>query len=184
MTNVMGSKSALNSGQMICFAVYWIINCAFLFVPIPRMKKLVYVKTTVFFLATVAFVVWIMQVAGNEAASLNQPSVASGADKKWLIIRFFFLGIAQCGTFTSNAADLQRYARRPNDVLLGQIVGFPLSNCVVGVLGNLIAVATRPAFGEVSYTLRSASTATRADANIFYYSSSGTRKIPSSRGPH
>lgn len=147
----MGPKSALNSGQMICFAVYWIINCAFLFVPIPRMKKLVYVKTTVFFLATVAYVVWIMQVAGNDAASLNEPSVASGADKKWLIIRFFFLGIAQCGTFISNAADLQRYARRPNDVLLGQIVGFPLSNCVVGVLGNLIAVATRPAFGEFEW---------------------------------
>jgi NCS1 family nucleobase:cation symporter-1 len=147
----MGTRSALNSAQMLCFAIYWIINCAFLFIPIPRMKKLVYVKTTVFFLATIAYVIWIMQVADNDSAMINQPSVASGSSKKWLIIKFFFLGIAQCGTFIANAADLQRYARKPNDVLIGQIVGFPLSNCLVGVLGNLIAVATTPALGAFEW---------------------------------
>jgi NCS1 family nucleobase:cation symporter-1 len=147
----MGTKSALNSAQMLCFAIYWIINCAFLFIPIPRMKNLVYVKTTVFFLATIAYVVWIMQVGGNNSSMINQPSVSSGSSKKWLIIKFFFLGIAQCGTFIANAADLQRYARKPNDVLIGQIVGFPLSNCLVGVLGNLIAVATTPALGAFEW---------------------------------
>jgi NCS1 family nucleobase:cation symporter-1 len=147
----MGTKSALNSAQMLCFAIYWIINCAFLFIPIPRMKNLVYVKTTVFFLATIAYVVWIMQVGGNNSSMINQPSVSSGSSKKWLIIKFFFLGIAQCGTFIANAADLQRYARKPNDVLIGQIVGFPLSNCLVGVLGNLIAVATTPALGSFEW---------------------------------
>jgi NCS1 family nucleobase:cation symporter-1 len=149
--DIMGTKSALNSAQMLCFGIYWIINCAFLFIPIPRMKKLVYVKTTVFFLATIAYVVWIMQVGGNNSAMINEPSVASGSSKKWLIIKFFFLGIAQCGTFIANAADLQRYARKPNDVLIGQIVGFPLSNCLVGVLGNLIAVATTPALGAFEW---------------------------------
>jgi NCS1 family nucleobase:cation symporter-1 len=148
--NIMGTKSALTSGQMLCFFIYWMINCAFLFVPVPRMKKLVYVKTTVFFLATIAYVVWIMQVGGIDSSTISQASVSSGAGKKWLIIRFFFLGIASCGTFISNAADLQRYARKPNDTLLGQIISFPLSNCLVGVLGNLIAVATKPAFGKVS----------------------------------
>lgn len=149
----MGAQSALNSGQMMCFFIYWLINCAFLFVPIPRMKKLVYVKSTVFFLATFAFVVWMSQVGAIDSSTISEPSVASGAGKKWLIIRFFFLGLAQCGTFISNAADLQRYARRPNDVLIGQIVSFPLSNCLIGVFGNLIAVATKPAFGEVSPAL-------------------------------
>lgn len=147
----MGTKSALNSAQMLCFAIYWIINCAFLFIPIPRMKNLVYVKTTVFFLATIAYVVWIMQVGGNNSSMIKEPSVSSGSSKKWLIIKFFFLGIAQCGTFIANAADLQRYARKPNDVLIGQIVGFPLSNCLVGVLGNLIAVATTPALGSFEW---------------------------------
>lgn len=153
--DIMGTKSALNSGQMLCFFVYWAINCAFLFVPVPRMKKLVYVKTVVFFLATIAYVIWISKVGGIDSSTLSQPSVSSGAGKKWLVIRFFFLGLASCGTFISNAADLQRYARKPKDVLIGQIISFPLANCLVGVLGNLIAVATVPAFGSVSVTLRS-----------------------------
>lgn len=153
----MGTKSALNSGQMLCFFLYWAINCAFLFVPVPRMKKLVYAKTVVFFLATIAYVIWISKVGGIDSSTLSQPSISSGAGKKWLIIRFFFLGLASCGTFISNAADLQRYARRPKDVLIGQIISFPLSNCLVGVLGNLIAVATTPAFGNVSWNLTSTS---------------------------
>jgi NCS1 family nucleobase:cation symporter-1 len=147
--DIMGTKSALNSGQMLCFFIYWAINCAFLFVPVPRMKKLVYVKTGVFFIATIAYVIWMSQVGGIDSSTLSQPSVSSGAGKKWLIIKFFFLGLASCGTFISNASDLQRYTRRPTDVLLGQIVSFPLSNCLVGVLGNFIAVATKSAFGKV-----------------------------------
>ena len=102
----------------MCFFIYWTINCAFLFVPIPRMKKLVYVKTIVFFLATVAYVASILQVGGIDSSTIDQASVASGAGKKWLICKFFFLGIASCGTFISNAADLQRYARKPDDVLI------------------------------------------------------------------
>jgi NCS1 family nucleobase:cation symporter-1 len=114
------------------------------------MKKLVYVKTAVFFIATIAYVIWMSQVGGIDSSTLSQPSVSSGSGKKWLIIKFFFLGLASCGTFISNAADLQRYTRRPKDVLLGQIISFPVSNCLVGVLGNFIAVATTSAFGKVS----------------------------------
>ena len=158
----MGTKSALNSGQMLCFFVYWAINCAFLFVPVPRMKKLVYVKTIVFFLATIAYVVWISQVGGIDSSTLSQPSVSSGAGKKLLIIKFFFLWLASCGTFISNASDLQRYTRKPKDVLIGQIISFPLSNCLVGVLGNFIAVATVPAFGKVSLNLRSTTSSDRS----------------------
>lgn len=148
ISDIMGTKSALNSGQMMCFLIYWLINCAFLVIPVPRMKKLVYAKTVVFFVATAAYVGWIMKVGGNASATIRQPSVATGSAKAWLVARFFFLGLAQCGTFISNAADLQRYARKPSDVF-GQILSFPLSNCLVGVLGNLIAAATEPAFGEV-----------------------------------
>ncbi|KAJ6011127.1 hypothetical protein N7451_002539 [Penicillium sp. IBT 35674x] len=105
----MGSKSALTSAQMMCFFIYWLVNCAFLFVPVPKMKSLVYAKVLVYFAAT-------------------------------------------CGTFISNAADLQRYARKPNDVLIGQIISFPVSNLLVAILGNLIAAASKSIFGELIWS--------------------------------
>ncbi|CAG7986446.1 unnamed protein product [Penicillium olsonii] len=145
----MGSKSALTSAQMMCFFVYWLINCAFLVVPVPKMKSLVYVKVAVYFAAAFSMLGWTVSIAGGSLKSLNAPSAVQGTEKSYLIFKFLFLGLASCGTFISNASDLQRYARKPNDVLIGQIIGFPLSNFIIAILGNLIASASKAIFGEL-----------------------------------
>lgn len=126
------------------------INCAFLFIPVPRMKKLVHIKVGVYFAATIAFVAWTLSLSGSVRKTLAEPSTVNGSEKSWLILKFFFLGLASCGTFISNASDLQRYASRPNDVIAGQVFSFPMSNFLVGVFGNLIAAASKSIFGEVS----------------------------------
>lgn len=113
------------------------------------MKNLVYVKVVVFFVATIALVIWTLTLAGNPKEALSQPSTASGSEKSWMICKFLFLGVASCGTFISNAADLQRYARKPGDVVMGQVISFPVSNMLVAVFGNIIAAASKSIFGEV-----------------------------------
>ncbi|PVI07416.1 hypothetical protein DM02DRAFT_580775 [Periconia macrospinosa] len=147
--DIMGPKSALNSAQMMCFFIYWLINCAFLFVPVPRMKILVHIKVVVYYTATIAFMAWALTLSGNPTSTLNQPSAIQGSEKSWMVAKFLFLGVASCGTFISNASDLQRYARRPNDVVIGQVASFPLSNMLVGVFGNVIAAASRSIFGKL-----------------------------------
>ncbi|KAF2008762.1 hypothetical protein BU24DRAFT_456027 [Aaosphaeria arxii CBS 175.79] len=146
--DTMGTASALTSGGMICFAVYWILNCAFLFIPVPKMRMLVYIKVGVYYCGAFAMLAWTVSLARNTSASLARPSTIKGPEKSWMIAKFIFLGLAQCGTFISNAADLQRYARRPNDVLLGQIISFPVSNLLVAVLGNVIAATSESILGE------------------------------------
>ncbi|KAJ4123188.1 hypothetical protein NW768_009716 [Fusarium equiseti] len=145
----MGSKSALNSAQMLCFFLYWLINCAFLFVPVPRMRKLVHIKVGVYYAATIAFVAWTISLSGSIHKTVSKPATIKGSEKSWMILKFFFLGLASCGTFITNASDLQRYASKPNDVIAGQIFSFPMSNFLVGVFGNLIAAASKTIFGEV-----------------------------------
>lgn len=127
-----------------------IINCAFLIVPVPKMKSLVYIKVFVYFAAAFSMLGWTVSLAGGSAKFLHAPSTVHGTEKSYLIFKFLCLGLASCGTFISNAADLQRYARKPNDVLIGQIISFPVSNLLVAVLGNVIAAASKSIFGEVS----------------------------------
>lgn len=113
------------------------------------MKNLVYIKVVVFFAATIALTAWTLSLAGNSSEVLNEPSTVQGSEKSWMIAKFTFLGLASCGTFISNAADLQRYARKPNDVVVGQLISFPISNMLICVFGNIIAAASKPIFGEV-----------------------------------
>jgi NCS1 family nucleobase:cation symporter-1 len=113
------------------------------------MKSLVYAKVAVYFCAAFAMLGWTVSLAGGSLKSLNAPSKIQGTEKSFLIFKFLFLGLASCGTFISNASDLQRYTTKPNDVLIGQIVSFPLSNFLVAILGNLIASSSKEIFGEV-----------------------------------
>lgn len=124
--NVMGDGSALDSGGMIGFAVFWVVTCCFLVIPVPKMRSLVYVKLIVFIISAIAMCAWTISKAGGIGPVARQPGTAKGATKAWLIVRFLMLGAANCATFASNAADFQRYAKRPNDVILGNLAGFPL----------------------------------------------------------
>lgn len=118
------------------------------------MKKLIYIKVVVYYGGAFAMLGWVVSLAGGNPPGLRAPSEVQGEAKSWLICRFLFLGLASCGTFISNAADLQRYTRKPGDAILGQIISFPLSGLLVAVIGNIIAACSRSIFGEVRCDLQ------------------------------
>ncbi|KAK7427298.1 hypothetical protein QQZ08_006235 [Neonectria magnoliae] len=124
--NTMGEGSALTTGGMVGFVIFWLITCAFLVIPVPKMRVLVYVELVVFIRGT-----------------------ATGSEKAWLIVQSPMLGAANCATFASNAADFQRYAKRKNDVLAGNLFGFPVSNLVVAIFGNLVCASSQIIFEEL-----------------------------------
>jgi NCS1 family nucleobase:cation symporter-1 len=169
----MSDKSALDTAGMLCFFVYWVCNCAFLVIPVPKMRVLVYVKFVVYWVAVFAMLGWTVALArnGEGTSALTEGSTISGSAKAWTVAKFFWLGLASCGTFISNAADFQRYARKPNDTWLGQVVSFPLSNFIIAIVGNVIAASSKGIFGRVS-TSHCVSLLLKTDAKT---SSSGIR---------
>ena len=92
------------------------------------MRGLVYAKLIVFIISAIAMCAWTLTKAGGVGEVALQPGTATGSTRAWLIVRFFLLGAANCATFASNAADFQRYATKPNDVIAGNLLGFPLAN--------------------------------------------------------
>ncbi|THW35694.1 putative uridine permease [Aureobasidium pullulans] len=149
LKNIMGEGSAINSGEFIGCIIFWLVTCTFLVIPVPKMKGLIYAKLIVFVISAVAMCAWTLTKAGGVGAIAHQKGTATGSERTWLLVRFFFLGAANCATFASNAADFQRYARRPNDVILGNLAGFPLSNFIVCIIGNLVASSSQVIYGEV-----------------------------------
>ncbi|KAF7592317.1 hypothetical protein BBP40_000373 [Aspergillus hancockii] len=147
-SNKMGDKSVLISAGMICFFGFWFVNCAFLFVPIPKMRILVYIKVAVYYSATIAMLAWALSLSGNFKHALRSHSTIHGAEKSWMIAKFFWLGLASVATFVSNAADLQRYTERPNDVILGQVFSFLIANFIIAIKVCVIAATSEAIFGK------------------------------------
>ncbi|PIG69427.1 hypothetical protein AARAC_005235 [Aspergillus arachidicola] len=109
--NTMGSRSALTSAGMLCFFVFWFVNCAFLFIPIPKMRVLVYIKVAAYYSATVAMLAWTLSLSGSSKHTHRSHSTIHGTEKSWMVAKFFWRGLASVATFVSDAIDLQRYAR-------------------------------------------------------------------------
>lgn len=61
------------------------------------------------------------------------------------------LGAANCATFVSNASDFQRYAQRPKDTILGNLLGFPIANLLIAIVGNIVGAASQVIFGELGW---------------------------------
>ncbi|PQE21565.1 NCS1 nucleoside transporter protein [Rutstroemia sp. NJR-2017a WRK4] len=150
--NIMGRGSALDSGGMLGLGIFWLLTCCFLIIPVPRMKVLVYIKLAVFIMSAIAMCGWTLSMAGGIGPVARQPGTAKGSERAWLLVRFTFLGAANCATFASNAADFQRYACKPNDVILGNLLGFPISNLIVAIIGNLVSSSSQVLFGEVIWS--------------------------------
>jgi NCS1 family nucleobase:cation symporter-1 len=113
------------------------------------MKVYIYVKLAVFIASAIAMLAWCLTLAGGAGEVINMPSTIQGTKKAWTLVQFLFLGTASCATFISNAADLQRHARKPNDTILGQVIGFPISNFIVSLVGAFIAASSQKIFGQV-----------------------------------
>ncbi|THV55161.1 hypothetical protein BGAL_0013g00460 [Botrytis galanthina] len=150
--NVMGEGSALDSGGMLGLGIFWILTCCFLIIPVPKMKGLVYAKLIVFIISAIAMCAWTLTMAGGIGPVARQPGTVTGSERSWLLVRFILLGAANCATFASNAADFQRYARKPNDVVWGNLVGFPISNLIVSIIGNLVSSSSQVLFGEIIWS--------------------------------
>lgn len=119
--NTMGSGSALTTAGMIGFVIFWLSTCAFLVIPIPKMRNLVHIKLIVFSISAVSMLVWCVNRAGGFGNVIHQPGAAKGSERSWLIVRFLMLNAANVATFAANAAYFQRYTVRKNDVLLGNL---------------------------------------------------------------
>lgn len=113
------------------------------------MKRVVYIKLAVFVISAVAMLAWVITLAGGVGNVVSRPSDIHGVEKSWTIVKFLFLGLAACATSISNAADFQRYAKQPKDTILGQVVGFPISNFIVSMVGTVIAASSENVLGEV-----------------------------------
>lgn len=83
--NTMGTGSALTSAGMIGFAVFWLVTCFFLVIPVPKMKTLVYIKLIVFIISAVAMLGWTVGKAGGLGPIASQGSTVHGREKSWLV---------------------------------------------------------------------------------------------------
>jgi NCS1 family nucleobase:cation symporter-1 len=125
------------------------VTTSLLHVKIPDLLPYMYTKLVIFVACCIALLVWALIEAGGLGPVARQGSTISGSAKSWAIAKYIWIYCANGATYASNAADFLRYARKPRDAFWPQLIGFPLSTLIYGLIGNLIVSSSVLIFGEV-----------------------------------
>ncbi|KAM0787838.1 hypothetical protein ACM66B_003891 [Microbotryomycetes sp. NB124-2] len=150
--NKLSPDLALTSASMFCFFIFIILTGIMVALPLKKWKYLTYTKSVVFVLSSVGMIaLCVTQAGGSLGPAVTTGGTVTGSKRHWLLIRFILTSAASCSTFASNASDWQRNAIKPSDPILGQILGFPLSNMIVSIIGMLVASTSQVVTGEIMW---------------------------------
>ncbi|KAL6248825.1 hypothetical protein RBB50_003888 [Rhinocladiella similis] len=134
-----GSDVTMTGGRLIGFAIAWVICLACTLVPVHKFRKVIYYKSIVMSICLLAFFGWSIDRAGGVGKIVRQGAdIPEGRSHGWVFIQQLFIQAANVVTFVANNADLSRYARRPNDALWTQLIGFTASYGMIAFFGILI----------------------------------------------
>lgn len=147
--NKMPASSALDTANMMGFVIFWALLSAILFLSVPKWRILIHIKLAAYVISSCAMLAMAIVHSGGVSDILKEKSTVHGSERVWLIARFTLLSAASCSTFASNASDWQRNATKPSDPIFGQLFGFPMSNFIVSLFGNIVAASSRKTYGEL-----------------------------------
>lgn len=151
LPNHMSASSALTTANLIGFFIFILLTGLVLLLEVPKWNLLIHLKLIIFAVSTAGMLALAITKAGGPGPIVTRASTVHGTEKGWLIARFILTTAASCSTFASNAADWQRNATKPSNPILGQLLGFPLSNMVVQIIGMIVASTSVAVYGTLEW---------------------------------
>lgn len=139
--------------QVICFAIFWLINMAVIYRGIDSIRLLLNIKAPILIALGLALLAWAYYAANGFGAMLSTPSeFAPGGSKAGQFWSFFFpaltANVGYWATLSLNIPDFSRYAYSQRDQMVGQALGLPTTMALFAFIGVAVTSATAVIFGK------------------------------------
>lgn len=79
---------------------------------------------------------------------MKQPGTAKGSDLGWLMVRGTMSSIANFATLIVNDPDFTRFAGKPKDAFLSQLLTIPIGFAITSFIGIIVSSSSTVIFGE------------------------------------
>ncbi len=139
----------LGTGEMICFAIFWLVQLAIVLRGMESIKFLETYGSPFLLVIGVALLAWAYVKAGGWGPMLDNPAPA--ADRTGPALGILGAGLTSAvafwGTMALSIPDFSRYARSQRDQVVGQAVGLPVTMALFAFIGAAVTSATVVIFG-------------------------------------
>jgi len=145
--------SGINSGQFLCFLIFWAINIWVIYRGIDTIRFLLNIKAPLLIVLGLLLLWWAYRKAGGFGPMLSQPSAFEpGQPKAGQFWSYFFPSLTGMigfwATLSLNIPDFSRYAKTQRDQVLGQALGLPTTMALYSFIGVAVTSATAVIFKE------------------------------------
>ena len=137
--NLTGSISMGGTvNYLISFIIFWLGSLPFLWFPVHKIRHLFTVKAFVAPTAGIALFVWVTLRAGGPGPIIHQPATVSGSKLAWGVIAGIMSAVSNFATLIVNDPDFARFASRPSDAFLPQLITIPMGFGLTSFIGIIV----------------------------------------------
>ena len=139
--------SGTSTVHFVSFFFFWLGSLPFLWPAVHKIRHLFTVKAYIVPTAGIAFFIWAIVRAKGIGPIVHQPGKAQGSELAWLMVRGIMSAIANFATLIVNDPDFARFARKPSDAFLPQLLTIPIGFAVTSFIGIIVSSSSTVIFG-------------------------------------
>ncbi|KAF2835408.1 hypothetical protein M501DRAFT_999167 [Patellaria atrata CBS 101060] len=147
LPNSLPESSGTNTRDFLAFFLFWAGSLPAIWFPVYKIRHLFTVKAWVVPPAGIAFFIWALVRAKGIGPIIKQPAKLQGSELGWEIVKGIMSSIANFATLIVNDPDFARFARKPSDAYLSQLITIPVGFAVTSFIGIMASSASVVIFG-------------------------------------
>jgi len=141
-------SSGTTTVAFVSFFLFWAGSLPFIYPPVHKIRHLITVKAYVVPTAGVAFFIWAVVRAKGLGPIVHQQGTLSGSALGWMMVRGIMSAIANFATLIVNDPDFARFAKKPSNAFLPQLLTIPIGFAITSFIGIIVSSSSTVIFGE------------------------------------
>ena len=153
--NHLAASTGTTSAYFVSYVIFMLISLPVVWIHPHKLQKLFVGSSVIVGITLVVLLIWSLATMGSAGFgdTLSSSPSVNGASTGWNIVFGIISTIGSIAAGILNQNDYARFASRPRDAILGQMISFPLYGILSSIIGILVTAATQQRYGEAYWML-------------------------------
>ncbi|KAJ5806703.1 hypothetical protein N7474_010295 [Penicillium riverlandense] len=148
LPNTIPEGAGVTTQQFVSFLLFWLLSLPALWFPIYKIRHLFTIKAYFSPTCAIAFFGWAIARAHGLGPIVTQSNSAHGSALAWVFVKSIMSCIANFAALVINNPDFARYARKPQEALLPQLITIPVGFAITSFIGIIVSSSSSVIFDQ------------------------------------
>lgn len=148
----MPLSTGMTTANFVAYIVFMVISLPVIYVKPHKLQVFFYVSAATILIFEIVVLIWSILTMGETGFGDTMSDKDDGYSG-WNIAFGIVSTIGSIAAGILNQNDYARFAKRPHDAILGQLISCPLYAIACSVIGILVTAATQERYGEALWNL-------------------------------